>query len=162
MKYAKMLGLGLMVAAMTTTGCDKKADPSKADEKKGSKGAEHAPHGKGPNGGVVFDLGKYHAELDIKHDKKEMYILILGNDEKTPVAVAVAAKELTVTTKDTKGKKGEVVKAMTIKLRPVDEKDGKATRFIGTDDGLGIEAEHSGAITGEIDGKPSSGEFKEE
>ncbi|VTU01448.1 Uncharacterized protein OS=Planctomyces maris DSM 8797 GN=PM8797T_19335 PE=4 SV=1 [Gemmataceae bacterium] len=159
MKYARMLGLGLMIAALALTGCNKKADPSKADDKKGSKGDEHAPHGKGPNGGVVFDFGKYHAELDIKHDKKEMYILILGNDEKTPVVVT--AKDVTVTTKDTKGKNGEAVKAMTIKLKPVDEKDGKATKFMGTDDGLGTEAEHAGAITGEIDGKPASGEFKE-
>jgi len=160
MNCVKLLGLGLMVVALAATGCgDKKGDTPKADDKKGGKGDDHAPHGKGPNGGVVFDLGKYHAELDIKHDKKEMYILLLGNDEKTPVAVA--AKDLTVTTKETRGKKGEVVKAMTIKLKPVDEKDGKATRFIGTDDGLGTEAEHTGAIAGEIDGKPSSGEFKE-
>jgi hypothetical protein len=88
-----------------------------------------------------------------------MYILILGDDEKTPVAVT--AKDLTVTTKEVKGKNGEVVKAMTIKLKAMDEKDGKATRYIGTDDGLGTEAEHSGTITGVIDGKPSSGEFKE-
>ena len=160
MKYAKLLGLGMLVVALAVTGCGKNAEPTKAEDKKGGgKTDEHAPHGKGPNGGVVFDLGKYHAELDIKHDKKEMYILILGNDEKTPVAVA--AKELTVSTKETKGKGGEVVKAMTIKLKPVDEKDGKATRFVGTDAGLGIEAEHTGTITGEIDGKPSSGEFKE-
>jgi len=108
----------------------------------------------------VFDIGKYHAELDIDHDKKEMYILILGNDEKTPVAIA--AKDLTVSTKETKGKNGETVKPMTIKLKPMDEKDGKASRFMGTDDGLGIKAEHSGTITGLIDGKPASGEFKEE
>lgn len=160
MKYTKILGLALMVIALVVTGCsDKKTDAPKADDKKGGGKEDDHAHGKGPNGGVVFDLGKYHAELDIKHDKKEMYILILGNDEKTPVAVA--AKELTVSTKETKGKGGEVVKAMTIKLKPVDEKDGKATKFVGTDAGLGIEAEHSGTINGEIDGKPSSGEFKE-
>ena len=108
---------------------------------------------------MVFDLGKFHAELDIKHPKKEMYILILGNDEKTPVAVA--AKDLTVVTKEAKGKNGEVVKAMTIKLKPVDEKDGKASKFVGTDPGLGNVADFEGTVLGEIDGKPSKGEFKE-
>lgn len=48
-----------------------------------------------------------------------------------------------------------------VKLRRVDEKDGKASRFVGTDDGLGVEAEHAGTIAGVIDGKPSTGEFKE-
>lgn len=161
MTYTKFLGLGLLIAALA--GCGDKAAPTGGgdkggDKKGGTKEDDHA-HGKGPNGGVVFDLGKYHAEVDIKHAKKEMSVLILGNDEKTPVAVA--AKELTVTTKEAKGKNGEVVKAMTIKLTPADEKDGKATRFVGTDPGLGVEAEHAGTVTGEINGKPSSGEFKE-
>jgi hypothetical protein len=164
MKCVNMFGLGLLATALTLTGCDNKptnptGDATKADTTKVAKKKGHS-HGKGPNGGVVFDLGNYHAELDIKHDKKEMYILILGDDEKTPEAIA--AKDLTVTTKETKGKKGEVVPAMTIKLKPVDEKDGKASRFMGTDDGLGIEAEHSGTATAVIGGKPSSGEFKEE
>jgi len=164
MWYAKTLALGLLVTALAATGCDDRKGGTQADANTtatagGGKAAPHA-HGKGPNGGVIFDIGKYHGELDIKHDKKEMYILILGDDEKTPVAIA--AKDLTVSTKETKGKNGQAVKPMTIKLKPVDEQDGKASRYMGTDDGLGIEAEHSGTVTGVIDGKPSTGEFKEE
>ena len=159
MKYATILGLGLLAAAAAMTGCDNKDGAANPQVNKPSEKKDHA-HGKGPNGGVVFDLGKYHAELDIKHDKKEMTILIVGDDEKTPVAVA--AKELTVVTKEAKGKKGEVVKPMTITLKPADEKDGKATKFVGTDDGLGIEAEHEGTVFGEINGKRSEGKFKEE
>ncbi|SRR6266542_482607 len=166
MKYAKLLGLEVLVVALGVAGCGGQGgagkDPGKGDtgaEKPGGKKKDHA-HGKGPNGGVVFDLGKYHAELDIKHPKKELYILILGDDEKTPVAVS--AKELTVVTKEAKGKKGEVIKPMTIALKPVDEKDGKASKFVGTDEGLGIEAEHEGTVFGEINGKRSEGKFKEE
>jgi hypothetical protein len=164
MKYAKMLGL-LLAASLMVAGCGqpdgKKADDKKAGGNKdgGKKEADHA-HGKGPNGGVVFDLGKYHAEFTVDHDKKECTVLVLGNDEKTPTPVA--AKELTVTTKETKTKDGKVVAPMTIKMVPKDEKDGKATKFVGTDPGLGNVADFEGTAIGEIGGKPAQGEFKEE
>lgn len=163
MKYAKLLGMGLMVAAFGVTGCgDKKPEPTKAEEKKGGgKADDHAPHGAGPNGGVVFDLGKYHAEFTVDHPKKECTVLFLSGDEKGATAMPVAAKEFTLTTKETKTKEGKVVPPMTIKLLPADAKDGKASKFVGTDPGIGNVADFEGAVTGEIDGKPSSGEFKE-
>ncbi len=160
MKYAKTLGLALLLAALAVTGCSDKGGTPKAETKKdgGKKEAEHA-HGKGPNGGVVFDLGKYHAEFTVDHDKKECMILVLGQDEKTPTAVA--AKELTVTTKETKTKEGKVVPPMTIKMLPKDEAGGKASKFVGTDPGLGNVADFEGTVLGEIGGKPSQGDFKE-
>lgn len=171
MKFAKILAL-LLIAALAVAGCqtdttpkggdkkagDKKADDKKAGDKDGKKD-EHA-HGKGPNGGLVFDFGKYHAELTVDHPKKEMTVHILAEDEKTPVPVS--AKELTVATKETKSKKGEVVKPMTITLNPTDEKGGKATKFVGTDPGLEHEAEHEGTLFGDINGKRTEGKFKEE
>ncbi len=165
MKYAKVLGLGLLVAAVVVTGCSKPSTTSptakdKENAKSGNKKEEHAPHGKGPNGGVVFDLGKYHAEFTVDHDKKECMILVLGQDEKTPTPVM--AKGLTVTTKETKTKKGKVVPPMTIAMHPKDESGGKATKFVGTDPGLGNVADFEGTVLGEINGKPSQGTFKEE
>ena len=57
MKYAKTLGLGLLVAALAVTACSDKGGTPKAETKKDAgKKEDHAPHGKGPNGGVVFDL----------------------------------------------------------------------------------------------------------
>jgi len=166
MKYTKALGLVLLVAALAMAGCGPQgggpppgADKGKGADKGSGKKDDHA-HGKGPNGGVVFDLGKYHAELTVDHDKKELTVLILGEDEKTPTPVAV--KELTVTTKPTKTKEGKIVPPMTIKLLSRDEKAGKATKFVGTDPGLGNVADFEGIVLGEIDGKPSQGEFKEE
>ena len=170
MKYATMFGLGLMVVALAVTGCgDKKADTPKADEKKGGKADEkkggkaddHPPHGEGPNGGVIFDLGKYHAEFAVDHPKQECTVLFLAGEDKTAKPLAVAAKEFTLTTKATKTKEGKVVPPMTVKLLPVDAKDGKASKFVGTDPGIGNVADFAGTVTGEIDGKPSSGEFKE-
>lgn len=160
MKYAKTLGLALLLAALAVTGCSDKGGTPKAETKKdgGKKEAEHA-HGKGPNGGVVFDLGKYHAEFTVDHDKKECTVLVLGDDEKTPTPVA--AKELTLTTKQTKTKEGKVVPPMTIKMLPKDEAGGKASKFVGTDPGLGNVADFEGTVLGEIGGKPSQGDFKE-
>jgi hypothetical protein len=161
MTYAKLLGLGLLVAALATLGCSPNAGGTKPVVKNKEKGKEAAhAHGKGPNGGVVFDLGAYHAEFTVDHDKKQCTTLILGDDEKT-VAVA-AVKELTLTTKESKTKEGKVVPPMTIKLVPQDVKDGKSSKLIGTDEGLGNVADFEGTIIGEIDGQPAEGKFKEE
>jgi hypothetical protein len=168
MKYATMLGLGLLVAALAV-GCGKnepsKPDAGKADpgkDKKGGKADDHAPHGAGPNGGVVFDLGKYHAEFTVDHPAKECTVLFVTGDNKDAKPLPVAAKELTLTTKETKTKDGKVVPPMTVKLLPKDEKDGKASKFVGTDPGIGNVADFEGTVTGEVDGKPSKGTFKEE
>src|SRR5438046_832608 len=116
MKFAKVLGFGLLVVALVVVGCGQdggKPSDTKTDTAgKGGKETEHA-HGKGPNGGVVFDLGKYHAEFTVDHDKKECKVLMLGMDEKTPKAVA--CKELTGNTKETKTKEGRGVEPISIK-----------------------------------------------
>lgn len=160
MTTAKTLAITLLVTALAFTGCGQPASTPKTDAKKdsGKKEVEHA-HGKGPNGGVIFDLGKHHAEFTVDHDKKECTIIVLGADEKTPKPVV--SKELTLTTKATKTKEGKVVSPMTIKMLPKEEKDGKSTKFVGTDPGLGNVADFDGTVLGEIDGKPSQGEFKE-
>jgi hypothetical protein len=163
MKYAKTLGVGFVVVALAVAGCSQQSSTPPAGKDKGAgkdsgKKAEHT-HGTGPNGGVVFDLGKYHAEFTVVHGKKECTVLVLGQDEKTPTPVA--AKNLTLTTKETKTEEGKAVPAMTIKLLPQDETDGKASKFVGTDAGLGNVADFEGTVIGEIDGKPSQGTFKE-
>jgi hypothetical protein len=157
MTYAKILGLGLLMAAVTIAGCAPSAAPKPAAKTKGK--TEDHVHGKGPNGGVVFDLGKYHAEFTVDHDKKECTLLVLGEDEKT--ITAVAAKELTLTTKQTKTKDGKVVAPMTIKMLPQNAAEGKSSKFVGADPGLGNVADFEGTVVGAIDGVPSQGEFKE-
>ena len=166
MKYAKWLGL-MAVAAMVATGCEKKTDPTtKATAKEGP---DHVAHGNGPNGGVTFDMGKYHAEFTVDHPKKEVTVLFLksvdGKPEKDWPAETVAATEFALNIKETKVKegadKGKVVPPMTITLKAVDAKDGKASKFVGTDPGVGNVADFDGTILGKIDGVPSKGEFKE-
>ena len=163
MKTKLILGV-VVVCGLAVAGCD---SGGKTDGKKDAPGGaapgagkpkEHA-HGQGPNGGVLFDLGKYHAEFTVDHGKTEVTVLMIGDDEKTPVAVA--AKDLTVSIKETKTKEGKVVAPMTIKLLPKDEAGGKASKFVGTDPGISNVADFAGTVLGEIDCKPSQGEFKE-
>jgi hypothetical protein len=164
MKCAKLLNLGLLVVAMMAAGCSNATDtkPAATDTKgakSGGAAAEHPPHGAGPNGGVVFDLGSHHAEFTADHGKKECTILILGDDEKTPTVVA--ATEFILNIKETKTKEGKVVAPMTITMLPANAADGKASKFVGADPGIGNVADFAGTVSGEIDGKPAQGEFKE-
>ncbi|MDX1962000.1 MAG: hypothetical protein SFX18_02530 [Pirellulales bacterium] len=158
MRYLKLLSAGFFFAALALTGCSDSKAP-KPDAKKGLPVTPEHAHGTGPNGGVVFDLGSHHAEFTVDHGKKECTVLFLGSDEKTPSAIA--AKEFVLSTKETKTKDGTVVAPMTVTLSPVDTADGKAAKFVGTDPGIGNVADFQGTVSGEIDGKPATGEFKE-
>jgi hypothetical protein len=163
MTPTRCFGLGMLILSAALVGCP---DSSKKAEKDGGKKIvvtkedDHGPHGKGPNGGTVFDLGKFHAEFTVDHAKKECTLLILGTDEKT--IQEIAAKDLTVSTKETKTKEGKTVPPMTIKMAAANEKDGKASKYVGTDPGLGNVADFEGVVQGEINGRPSKGNFKEE
>jgi hypothetical protein len=165
MKYATTPGVGLLVAALAVAGCSQPGGTTASAKGKGAPtgggAADHAPHGEGPNGGVVFDLGKYHAEFTVDHDRKECTVLLIDGDNKGAKPLHVAAKEFTLTTKETKTKEGTAVPPMTIKMLPKDESGGKASKFVGTDPGLGNVADFEGTVLGEIDGKPSQGTFKE-
>jgi hypothetical protein len=173
MKYSKIVGLALMFAALTLTGCSdssssnnspnspEKTTGNKKEAPKNKKEEESHSHGTGPNGGVVFDMGKYHAEFTVDHPAKEATVLFIDGEEKSSKPLPVAAEELTLTTKETKTKEGKVVPPMTVKLLPKDAKNGKASKFVGTDPGIGNVADFEGTVTGKIDDKPASGEFKE-
>jgi hypothetical protein len=163
MKCLNMLPTSLLLVSLIVSGCSKSSEKKPAaTDSKGSTSAppaaEHA-HGAGPNGGVVFELGSNHAEFTVDHGKQQCAIVLLGSDEKTPTAIA--ATEFVLNTKETKTADGKTVPPMTITMKPVDAKDGKAMKFIGTDPGLGNVADFAGTVSGEIDSKPAMGEFKE-
>ncbi len=170
MKFTETLGLGLILAPLLITGCDNQPakspnaapnpTPAAASKPAASKEGGHT-HGTGPNGGVVFDLGKYHAEFTVDHPAKECTVLFVTGDRATDKPLPVAATEFTLTTKETKTADGTVVAPMTVTLKPVDAEDGKAAKFVGTDPGIGNVADFEGTVLGEIDGKPSQGVFKE-
>lgn len=142
-------------------GCGKSEPTPSAKPATTAPAAETAghSHGTGPNGGVVFDLGAYHAEFLVDHPKQECKVVLLGADEKSPASAA--ATELMLITNETKTPDGTSVAPMTIVLSPVDAVDGKASSFVGTDAGIANVADFAGTVTGEIDGKPAAGEFDE-
>lgn len=172
MTYAKMLSTGLLITAFVVTGCRQQADTPTADvpqaatpqATQATEGGGHT-HGTGPNGGVVFDLGKYHAEFTVDHAANECTVLLITGDGSDAEPLPGVAEEFTLSIKETKvtegADTGKVVPPMTIALHPVDAKDGKASRFVGTDPGIGNVADFEGTVIGEIDGKPSQGTFKE-
>jgi len=171
MMYAKLTGFGMLVVTLAIVGCSDQPgaqtpmdNADKGAAKDRAKSEAHS-HGQGPNGGVVFDLGKYHAEFTVDHPAKECTVLFLTGDNKDAKPLPVAATEFSLNIKETKVKEGadqgKAVAPMTIALKPVDAKDGKAAKFVGTDPGIGNVADFAGTVIGEIDGKPSQGTFEE-
>lgn len=159
MKGLGMLACGLMIAATVslTTGCAQKKDSPAKDAKVDKKGkAEAHAHGEGPHGGTVTDWGggKFHVEFTVDHDKQEATVYILGGDEETPAPIK--AKEVMLTIKEP---------ALQVNLKPAPQKgdpEGAASAFTGQHKNLGIVREFEGTISGEVDGTPYSGDFKEE
>lgn len=163
MKRFSIATPSLLVAALLVSGCSRPSDSTPATvnangANEAAPVAEHA-HGTGPNGGVVFDLGSHHAEFTVNHGKHECTILVLGDDEKSPTAVA--ATEFILNIQETKTADGTVVAPMTVTMMPMNATDGKSATFVGSDPGIGNVADFAGTVSGEIDGKPAMGEFQE-
>lgn len=163
MKCWNIIYVGVTMAVLALFGCSRSKDakPVPADSSPAATGSDTAPHvhGAGPNGGVVFDFGSHHAEFTVDHPKQQCTVLVLGDDEKTPLPIGASSFILNIL--ETKTADGKVVAPMTITLQPVAATEGKATTFVGTDPGIGNVADFAGTVSGEIDGKPVMGEFKE-
>ncbi|HUE74250.1 MAG TPA: hypothetical protein VMP01_25440 [Pirellulaceae bacterium] len=131
----------------TAPEAEKKADSGEA--------AKHA-HGEGPHGGTITDWGggAYHVEFTVDHDKKEATVYILGGDEKTPAPIKAESIQLAI---------DDPMTELELKAQPLDgEPEGSSSRFVGTHDTIGIVKEFSGTISGQVEGTPYTGDFKEE
>jgi hypothetical protein len=150
---ALTLGLGCGPQGGTTPKGDTKGETKPAAEGKG----DHA-HGAGPHGGTVADWGggQYHVEFTVDHPKQEAAVYILGSDEKTPAPVKAKDDQLLLTIKEPPFQL--VLKAVPQKGDP----EGKSSRFAGKHERLGKEQEFAGTISGEVDGTPYVGDFREE
>lgn len=163
-------GVALVATLILAAGCnrpggDKPKDVAKSGkdgDAKGEKKEPHGDHGEGPHGGAVGDWGggKYHFEFTVDHDKKESTVYILGSDEKTPAPINAKDGQLSLSIKGLKNmdEYNVVLKADPQKGDP----EGKASRFVGKDDKLGVVQEFAGTLSGEADGTPYTGDFKEE
>ena len=117
---------------------------------------KHAAHGTGPHEGAVADWGggKYHVEFTVDHDKQEVTVYILGDDEKT--ATPIKAGTILLSINDPKFQ-------LELAAAPLEgEAEGTASRFVGKHENIGIVREFAGSISGEVDGTPYVGDFKEE
>src|SRR5687767_3951215 len=152
------------LALALTIGCSSNQKDKATSKTSGTTKAakEQHTHGAGPHGGAIGDwgAGKYHFEFTVSHPKKETRVYILESDEKTPVAIKAKDGQLLLTVKGVKTKDEFEV---TLKAEPQKgDPAGKASSFVGTHEKLGVEQEFEGVLTGEDDGTPYRGEFKEE
>lgn len=163
MSHRVLLGCVFTLVLGVTSGCGSSnptpkpnVKPAPSPSKPSPDKPVHAAHGAGPHGGTLTDWGggKYHVEFTVDHDKKETVVYVLGADEKTPVPIK--AEKITVSIDDPASE-------IEAKAQPLEgETDGASSRFVGTHETLGIVKEYAGTISGEIDGTPYSGDFKEE
>lgn len=164
-KFACLLFVpGLLIAA----GCQQPAEPEStttaaaAPHEHGSGEGQHEhaeeghAHGVGPHDGTVADWGggKFHVEFTVDHDKQQATVYILGSDETTPVPIEAESIELSIQ---------DPAMQVTLSAAPQDgDPEGKASRFIGTNEGLGVVQEYAGTMSGVVEGTPYSGDFEEE
>lgn len=166
----KKIGFTLVLAACVGfVGCNKPSEtatntPAKVADAHGhdhgegahDHSAEGHGHGAGPHDGTVADWGggKYHVEFTVDHDKQQATVYVFGSDEKTPAPIDAASIELSI---------GSPEMQVALKASPQEsDPAGKASRFIGTHEKLGVVQEYAGTLTGVINGTPYSGDFKEE
>jgi len=100
-----------------------------AEEKKEPHAHDH--DAAGPNGGTLLevgDAGDHHVEIKLDHATGKASFWLLGKDTKTAVALATKeAPKVNLKSKDGNKK---------IEMKPVNEKDGKASQWEATDDGF--------------------------
>ena len=121
-------------------------------------GHKHAAHGAGPHEGAVADWGggKFHVEFTVDHDKQEATVYVLGSDEKTATPIKAADGKILLTIKQPSFQ-------VELTATPLDgEAEGTSSRFVGKDEKLGVVQEFEGTISGEAEGTPYTGDFKEE
>jgi hypothetical protein len=138
------------------TGCGEKPAPAPAPQAKSETDDHGHDHGSAPHGGTLTDWGggAYHVEFTVDHDKKEATVYIIGSDAKSPAPIKADKIHLVI---------NDPMTDLDLIAKPLEgEVDGMSSRFVGTHDTIGIVKEFSGTISGEIDGTPYTGDFKEE
>lgn len=169
MKSMKTLTGGLMALGIVglVVGCGKPAGTGGTGIKPGAgatkpAGKEDHAHGEGPHGGAVGDWGggKMHIEFIVDHDKKEATVYILASDVKKAAPIKAKDGKIagSITGVKDKGTFEVILEAMPQEGDPA----GTSSRFVGKHDKIGVVQEFEGTITGESEGTPYTGKFKEE
>lgn len=138
------------------TGCGPKAAPTPSTQAKTESDDHGHSHGSGPHGGTLTDWGggAFHVEFTVDHDKKEATVYIVGSDEKSPSPIKAKSIQLVI---------NDPMTELELVAKPLEgEAEGTSSRFVGTHDTIGIVKEFAGTLSGEIEGTPYTGDFKEE
>jgi hypothetical protein len=81
-------------------------------------------------------------------------VYILGSDEKTPAPIKAQTIQLTI---------NDPMTELELVAKPLEgEAEGTSSRFVGTHDTIGTVKEFAGTISGQMEGTPYTGDFKEE
>jgi hypothetical protein len=164
-KFGFLAYTSFMLLSWQFCGCGEQTPPSAAKDKSdqhedhatehGNEQAGAHSHGAGPHDGTLTDWGggAFHVEFTVDHTKKEATVYILGSDEKSPAPIK--AEKITLTLEDPASE-------IELVAKPLEgEMDGMSSRFVGVHDNLGIVKEFAGTISGEVEGVPYVGDFKE-
>ena len=156
MHMKNYLAMGLLGTALVVAGC-KPPDATTSGSKPAPKIGEHGDDGKheaGPHGGTIFEFGKYHGEFLVDHKLKQATVYIL--DDKINNAAPIAAEKFSLSIKNPQFQ--TELKAEPQKADP----KGRSSKFTVTHPNFGKEQLFEGAVSGVVDGKPYSVDFKEE
>jgi hypothetical protein len=161
-------GLALSSAFLLAAGCGQPSGQGAKPPPGGREGEQAAAnarqkdaHGhdhpsEGPHHGPLAEWGEeeFHAEFTVDHKAQEATVYILDRSAKK--AKPIEAKSVTLTLKV------QPPVTLTLEAKP-QERDpaGKSSRFVGKHAALGKEMEFTGTISGEVDGKPYAGDFKQ-
>jgi hypothetical protein len=155
MTTRKFLAAYLLTAGLVVAGCGQPATTPTQSAAKGGDTKDDHEHEPGPHDGHIIDFAGLHAEFCVDHGKKQVTVYMLdGKHAKTATPVEAAKLELSIKSP-----------AFQVDLFPAPQDGdpkGKASRFVATHDNFGKEQEFEGTISGTVNGKNYSEEFKEE
>jgi hypothetical protein len=169
--YSNLTSAVAALASLSiAVGCQDSAAPEPAATPAAATASEHGhehaegeeahahghSHDAGPHDGTLADWGggKYHVEFIVDHNKQEATVYILGEDAKSAAPIKTDKISLII---------GDLEIETDLLAAPLDgETDGLASRFVGKHEQLAVVQEYAGTITGEIEGTPYTGDFKEE
>lgn len=111
----------------------------------------------GVAGGALVEWGaeEYHAEFTVDHKSSEATVYILDGSAKKVVAIPAKSITLSLT------QSPPVVVKLVPKPQDGDPAD-QSSRFVGTHPALATEVRLAGSISGEVNGKKYTGDFKHE
>ncbi len=129
-----MYRLILLSIALALAGCNSQSAPPTAN----AEHDEHAHESVGPHGGVIIELGEYHAEL--VHDDAASTVTVYVLDGAMEQSVPVDAKEAMINiTREGRGEQ------FPLAADPLEgEEEGWSSRFVSSEAELGEELDHPG------------------